>query len=92
MSYFAERMKWPLRFCAKQALGFLEAEWRLFALGHDLHAIGRDAEARQVVPHRRRALFAERQVVLVRAARVAVPFNDDLRRRPALQPLRVLRQ
>ena len=52
----------------------------------------RNAQAHQVVPGRLRAALAEREVVLRRAAAVAVAFERDLRRAPLAQPVGVLLQ
>ena len=77
----------------------LPAGFRLFGaerllLTHADHsyAVGGEAQAHKVIPHGFGAAFGQRQVVFVGAARVSVPLDDDLRRRPALQPLQVLLQ
>src|SRR5262252_2848755 len=65
-------------------------ERAFLAEGDDLHAVARDAEAREVVARRAGALLAEREVVLGRAALVAVALDRDVSAALALQPVRVL--
>ena len=55
----------------------LGAEGRLLALADHLDAIGGDAQAHQVALHRIGAAFTEAQVVLRRAALVAVALDGD---------------
>ena len=59
------------------ALVLLVAERLLLALADDQDAVGGHAEADQVALHRVRAPFAESQVVLGRAARVAVALRPS---------------
>src|SRR5581483_657877 len=70
-------------------LARLAAEGRFLAEAPHLDALRRHAEAHQVVADGCRAAFAEREVVLRRAALVAVPLDEDARRRPPRQPGRI---
>src|SRR2546423_10301413 len=70
----------------------LGTERLLLTFADDDQAVGRDAEALQIILHSVRAARAEAEVVLGAATRVAVPFDRHLRARPSLHPLRVLLQ
>src|SRR5258706_15550707 len=70
----------------------LVAERKLFPVADRREPVAPDAERHQVVLHGLGTLGAERQVVLDRAAMVAVPFDFDLRGAVLLQPLRILLQ
>src|SRR6185369_15154261 len=64
-------------------------ERTLFAVAHRAHARGVDAERGEVFLRDVRALVAEGEVVLLRAALVAVPFDEEVvRLAVALQPVR----
>ena len=65
------------------------AEWSFFAFADDEQAVRSDAEANQIASHRVGAPVPQRQVVLTRAASVAVTLDRDVRGRPPLQPVRV---
>src|SRR5262249_45132167 len=65
------------------------ADRPLFAIGEDAHAILRDTLADQIVHRRLRPTLAEREVVLVGAALVAVALDQHEHGRVALQPRRV---
>src|SRR5262249_55648923 len=65
------------------------ADRPLFAVGDDAHAVLRDALADQIVHCRLRPTLAEREVVLVGAALVAVALDQHEHGRVALQPRRV---
>src|SRR5690606_41106151 len=80
----------PAAVAGPALLRLFRAERSLLTVAHGVDARGIDAEAHQVVAHRRGAPLAEREVVLARTARVGVTFDVDPRRRPPLQPLRVL--
>src|SRR3954454_11935284 len=71
-------------------LAFLRAERLLLALADQRHPVRRHTEIRQVIADRRGAAVAERQVVLRAAARIAVPFERDLRAGPPFQEIGVL--
>ena len=76
--YFAVTMKCPRRFCCQQAsVSSVQDGCSSPLLTIVIRSVG-DAEADQVVADRVGAALAERQVVLVGAARVGVPFDHDL--------------
>src|SRR5437660_10645159 len=68
------------------ALGVLGADGPLLAVGDDGDAGGRQSLREQLVHGRPRAPLAQRQVVLVRAALVAVPLDEHEVIAPRLQP------
>src|SRR5882762_10202273 len=68
------------------ALGVLGADGPLLAVGDDGDAGGRQSLREQVVHGRSRAPLAQRQVVLIRAALVAVPLDEHEVIAPRLQP------
>jgi hypothetical protein len=57
--------------------GLLGADGALFAVAHGLEPIGGDALAHEEVDRGFCTPFTEDQVVLIRAALVAVPFDQD---------------
>src|SRR5687768_2957870 len=69
--------------------GVLAAQRFLFALAHDHHAISGDADADEIVADRGSAALSEREVVLVGAPRIRMPFNTHANRRPPAQVVRV---
>ena len=73
-------------------LGGLLAERDLLAVGHGLQAVGGDAQRDQVVVGGLGAPLAEGQVVLDRAALVAVALDGDAQEVELLQGLGVLGQ
>ena len=77
--YFAVMTKCPRRFCAPAGFVLLGADRRFFALADHQHPVGCDAEADEIVLDGVAAALAERQVVLVGAARVRVTLDRDPR-------------
>ena len=65
----------PAAIFLEAGLVLLFAEGALLPVGDRLHARRGDSQARQVLPHRGGAAVAEREVVFLRPALVAVPFD-----------------
>src|SRR6185436_9069866 len=70
-------------------LVLLGADGPLLAIAHEREAIGLDALGDEIVHRRARTALAEAQVVLIGAALVTVPFDEDDVLGVLLQPLRV---
>src|SRR5690606_16143181 len=77
---------------APALLGLLLADRELLAVADRRQALGRDAEADEVIARRGRPAGAEREVVLDGAAVVAVAFDLDARGRVRAEPFGVQAQ